>query len=571
MSVDRLGRRIGAANAKLIDIQDRTRRVDPDDRAGLARSVGQLHDLLDDLHVSEIEVRAQLTAVLEEEAGREIEQQRYRDLLDLVPVATLMTTPSGLIQVANRAAADLLGVSAEWLKGKPLAAYIVSRRGAVTLSARLRQLKNAAAGPLVYEEQLRAWKGRTFVALVTVSAVRASAGGVAGLQWVIQERDDAGAPSGLDELRPRRVLEAAPEGVPVSHAEARQRLLISAEGTGAYYRSLFDGALDAIVLFDPDRRLFDSNPTAYDLLGYAEHELDQLRLDDLAVGDAEKVDAVMESLRRHGAWRGELHLRRKDGTTVPVRAAISTVASPVGLTYRAALGDLTARHRAQEERVAIIGHELANPLNGILLHAELLKMMGCYREGSVDAILTSIRQLQRLINDLLDQGLTGVNSLRLQPSRVDLAEVLRSCITTCRDGTRTPVIRLDAPVRLPTGSWDQDRIVQVFVNLLSNAVKYSPRDSEIQVRVENLRGRVRVSVVDQGVGIEPDALPHVFDRFFRADSGKAGTHGLGLGLHIAKTLVEAHGGTISVESEVGAGSIFRVTLPYDPWVHEIGV
>jgi len=572
MSVDRISRQIDAASAQLIDIQDRFRRIDPDNCAGLDGSVGRLNDLLDELHACEVEVRTQLTAVHEDEAGRETEQQRYRDLLDLVPVATLMTTPAGLIEMANRAAGGLLGIPADWLIGKPLTAYMVWRPGeSARVFSQVYQLPGAADGPLVFEIQLRARWCRTFAARLTVSAVRASGGGAAGLQWVIQECDDAGVPPSSGESKTLRVPWAAPKRIPVSLAEARQRLLTTADGAESYYRGLFDGASDAVVLFNPDRQLFDSNRAAFEMLGYPDHELGHLRLNDLSVGEPEKVDACMEILRRHGSWSGELELRRKDGTTVQVWAAISTVASPVGLTYRASLRDLAERRQAQAERVAIIGHELLNPLNGMQLHAELLKMTGQYRDGSVDAILKSVLHMKRLIEDIVHLMQTDASHLRIQPSRVDLMEVLRSGIATCRAGSRTPVIRLDAPSRLPTGYWDEDRILQVFVNLFSNATKYSPRDSEIRVRVEAQGESVRVSVVDQGVGIRSEALPHIFDRFFRADSGTEGTRGLGLGLHVAKTLVEAHDGTITVESEAGAGSTFRVTLPFEPWLQEIGV
>ena len=164
-------------------------------------------------------------------------------------------------------------------------------------------------------------------------------------------------------------------------AVARQRLLVGPNGAEAYYPSLFDGAPDAIVIFDLGRQLLDANRAAHDLLGYADHEIEGLRLDDLAVYDAERLDAVMVSLRRDGSWRGDLELRRNRGDIVPVEAAISTVASRSGHLPGGVAGD-PDRRREQEERarerelVAMIGHELMNPLNGILLHAELLKMRG---------------------------------------------------------------------------------------------------------------------------------------------------------------------------------------------------
>jgi PAS domain S-box-containing protein len=438
MRVDRLVRRIDAASARLVDLRGQFRQHDPEDRGGVNGNVGRLHVLLDTLHVSESEAHARQTERRESLAASEIERRRFRDLLDLVPVAALLTTTTGLIQLANRAAADLLGVPAEWLIGKSLAAFFAERPA--TFIARIWQLQDADAGPVEYEDQLRLQRTGPLTARLTVSAVRGPAGEVTGLQWIIQERNNPGWPQGFHRDGPRRRLGVTPNSVPVSEERAR----------------------------------------------------------------------------------------------------------------------------ARRELVAMIGHELMNPLNGIQLHAELLKMTGTYRENSVDVILTCVPQVQRLIDDLMGLARTDVMRLHLQPAYVELIPLLRSCIAAVRTSTKAPVLHPDAPAELPLGHWDQGRIQQVFHNLLANAAKYSQSDSEIHVSVEELGDRVRVSVIDQGIGIDAAALPHVFDRFFRAESGKDGIRGLGLGLHIAKSIVEAHGGTITAESGDGIGSVFRVTLPYEP-------
>src|SRR5262249_41224593 len=139
---------------------------------------------------------------------------------------------------------------------------------------------------------------------------------------------------------------------------------------------------------------------------------------------------------------------------------------------------------------------------------------------------------------------------------------LRACIASYQPLVREHTLRIVAPSRMPAGHWDRTRLEQVFHNLLSNAIKYSPAGGEILVHVEHLGNRAQVSVSDHGVGISEETLPHVFDRCFRADAAGYAPGGLGLGLSIAKMLVEAHGGTISAESEPGRGSVFRVTLPY---------
>jgi PAS domain S-box-containing protein len=385
----------------------------------------------------------------------------------------------------------------------------------------------------------------------------------------MRERGKVGAPPGSRENGLRRVPEGASRADAVGDAEADSRGIDRAEDVECRYRLLFDGAVDAIVLFDPDGRLAEANPAAHDLLGYARHDADRRRLDDLIAGDAKRLGAVMAGLRRDGVWRGELDVRRQDGAIVPVDAAITAVTVPAGVAFRAALRDATARRRRHEEverarsdRVAMIGHELRTPLSGILLQAELLKMTGSYREASVDAILASVQQEQRLIEDLVELAGTDTGRPGLRLSPVDLAELVRSCVAGYRPTVSRHALRIDAPDRMPAGRWDRARLEQVCHNLLANAVKYSPDGGEVLVRVEDLGDRARLSVSDRGVGIAADALPRVFDRYFRAHATDDGSGGLGLGLYIAKVLVEAHGGTVSVESEPGRGSVFRVTVPY---------
>jgi PAS domain S-box-containing protein len=509
--------------------------------------------------------------LIEEQAARELERQRYRDLFDLVPVAALTTTTLGIVQQANRAAADLLGVHPGRMRGKPLPACIVEWPARIAFFTRLRWLRTEATGPLVFEERLRARGGREFPARLAASAIPGPAGQVAGLEWIIRELGEGDSPSSPPEDGVRRVPEPAPTGAPVGDAGAHQQRLAHADDAESRYRSLFDGAVDAVVLFGPDRRLAEANPAAHDLLGYARHDIDRPRLDDLIVGDAERLGAIMAGLRSDGVWRGEVDVRRKDGAIVPVDAAMTTVTVPAGVAFWAALRDITARRRrhdeverARSDRVAMIGHELRAPLNGILLHAELLKLTGSYRETSVDAILASVQQEQRLVEDLVELARAETGRPSLRPSRVDLTELVRSCIAGYQPTVGRHVLRIDAPARMPAGHWDRARLEQVCHNLLANAVKYSPDGGEILVRVEDLGDRARLTVADQGVGIAADALPHVFDRFFRARTADAGPGGLGLGLHITKALVEAHGGTISAESEPGGGSVFHVTLPYEP-------
>jgi signal transduction histidine kinase len=216
----------------------------------------------------------------------------------------------------------------------------------------------------------------------------------------------------------------------------------------------------------------------------------------------------------------------------------------------------------QREFITMVTHELRNPLASIKGYAELMQRRGAYSEAAVDTIVTQAKQLERLIEDLLDVSRLQVGQLKLQPGETDLVALARAAAAQAQTLTHVHTIRVVAPEPPLVGRWDATRLEQVLQNLLSNAVKYSPDGGEIVVRVEDLPRQARVSVTDQGIGIPPEALPRLFQRFFRTEEAQArGIEGLGLGLHISRALVEAHGGRLWAESLPGQGSTFVFTLP----------
>lgn len=146
----------------------------------------------------------------------------------------------------------------------------------------------------------------------------------------------------------------------------------------------------------------------------------------------------------------------------------------------------------------------------------------------------------------------------MQP--VDLGLFVTDLLGRAREAMDVARIKVDTPEGLPQVSSDPARLERILMNLISNALKYSPAETAVLLRAEQTASEVTVSIVDRGVGIASEDLPHIFERFYRPRAGRR-AEGLGLGLYITKMLVEAHGGRIWVESELGRGSTFCFTLP----------
>ncbi len=235
---------------------------------------------------------------------------------------------------------------------------------------------------------------------------------------------------------------------------------------------------------------------------------------------------------------------------------------------RAARSEAEKAGMLKDEFLATLSHELRTPLNGVLGWAQLLKRTHTgdepLREG-IDAILMSARAQAQLINDLLDMNRIMSGKLALDIQKIDLASVIEAALDTVRPSSDAKDIVIEQsldPAAEPIRG-DPVRLQQVIWNLLSNAVKFTPAGGKVLVSVERSDTHVELSVSDTGIGIKPEFLPHVFERFRQAEASPSRRYGgLGLGLAIAKQIVELHGGSIAVFSEgPGSGATFRVRLP----------
>jgi two-component system OmpR family sensor kinase/two-component system sensor histidine kinase BaeS len=214
--------------------------------------------------------------------------------------------------------------------------------------------------------------------------------------------------------------------------------------------------------------------------------------------------------------------------------------------------------------MADVAHELRTPLT--VLQGNLRAMLdGVYplERGEIATLYDETRLLNRLVDDLRELALAEAGQLKLNRQPVDLAAIIRSTVTNFMPVAEERELTLEAKIdRTLEVHADPDRVAQVLRNLIANALWHTPPQGSITVEAQEIDRMVRVSVSDSGEGIAPEDVPHVFDRFYRADRSRSRHNGgSGLGLAIAKSLVEALGGQIGVDSQLGTGSRFWFTLP----------
>jgi signal transduction histidine kinase len=219
--------------------------------------------------------------------------------------------------------------------------------------------------------------------------------------------------------------------------------------------------------------------------------------------------------------------------------------------------------------VSSVSHELRTPLTAILGFSEFLEdeLGGPLTPSQADFvshIQQNTRRLQRLVDDLLDFARLESGHFRLNRRPGELGAIVRAVASGMRPLLDARHLRLELAIPPDEAPIEMDaaRIEQVLVNLLGNAIKFTPEDGTIRVTVAQEDDHVRVSVQDSGIGVSPEELPRLFDRFYQADASLTRTQGgTGLGLSIAKALIEAHGGRIGAESTPGTGSTFWFELP----------
>lgn len=357
----------------------------------------------------------------------------------------------------------------------------------------------------------------------------------------------------------------------------QEKLLLSA--------SVFENALEAIAVTSFTGLVEKINPAFARITGYVEEEIlgRDIHLLNAGTENEESYRQMRAQLHSRGQWSGEMVNRRSDGTLFPVHLSVTAVRNAqrqithyISIFYdtsadKAAERALVEMSRMKSEFISTAAHELRTPLSAMMGYTEFVRHpeeFGGFTTEQLNEFLDEIydrgEALSLLIDDLLDiSRIESGKAIELNLEETCLVGILARSVEFFKVYDTKHFFHIDLPPASPATLCrvDRYRINQVLENLLSNAGKYSPAGSEIVLRARLNPKGWEISVQDRGIGMNPEQTARIFDKFYRADSSNTAVSGLGLGMSIAKQIVEAHGGYIWVESEKGEGTTAYFTVP----------
>ena len=501
----------------------------------------------------------------------------------------ISTTADGVITTFNAAAERMLGYCA---------AEVIGRKTPVPIHD-TGEVKQRA-------EELSAELGRQIEPGFEVFVAKSRGGQPEEREWTYIRKDGSRFPVLLSvtELRDDGGQPIGFLGIARDITE-RKRMTESLQESEARKSAILEAALDCIITMDERGHIVEFNPAAERTFGFRESDVVGAEL-------AEKIIPLpLREAHRRGLARFlhsgegpvlgkriEITALRADGSEFPVELAITTIRLGPKRLFTAYLRDITERkqqveslrrakeatdaanaglaraNRLKDEFLANMSHELRTPLNAILGMSEALleQVLGPLTEKqarSLNVVHESGTHLLALINDILDLSKIEAGKMNLQFEAVDIKAVCEASLRLVKEAAQRKRLNLTfthacngADVR-----GDERRIKQILVNLLTNAVKFTREGGRValEVSLDSERGTANFTVADSGIGIAPEDLEKLFKPFVQLDSGLARRHeGTGLGLALVWRLSELHGGSVSVQSAVGEGTRFIVTLPMQP-------
>jgi two-component system phosphate regulon sensor histidine kinase PhoR len=419
------------------------------------------------------------------------------------------------------------------------------------------------------------WIGAVALGIL-VSGVLSATLAVVAAGWmsrVVRDLTTAAQRMTHGDLDVRTGLEGGDELAELGHA--LDQLAGSLRGTMRELRSerdlqgrILEGMQEGVLVLDKNGRLVMMNPSLRAMLLLGTDAKGRLLIE--VVRHADLHELVDRARAGRTVALGEIDLPGIKPRRLLVHATGFAGEAGGLLAVFVDVTDLRRLESLRRDFVANVSHELRTPVTAVRSAAETLRESALADPNPavparfVDIIIRNAERLQSLIEDLLELSRLESKEFRLKKERVDLPVVASIVMGLFRERADKKGVRLkvELPSDLPALTTDQRALEQVVSNLVDNAVKYCPAGSCVTVSAETSNGSVKVVVCDTGPGIDPKHVPRLFERFYRVDAGRSREiGGTGLGLSIVKHLVEAMGGQVTVDSTVGRGSSFSVTLP----------
>jgi two-component system phosphate regulon sensor histidine kinase PhoR len=413
---------------------------------------------------------------------------------------------------------------------------------------------------------------RGWAFLVLVGAIVAGlAGGMAAVGWIQGWRD---AVRNLGAVKANPVIfTRARWPIPLLPAQERFRQVAEqrdqAVAAQAFVQqrleAIVSGLRDGVIVVSPDLSIISINDAACRMLGAAQQDAVGRSLDEVA-RDPDVIRITRSTIAAGHEQSTPIDYRRA-GRQLNLRVVpIEQAGRRLAILVVQDVTELRRLERMRTDFVSNVSHELRTPLAGIRALVETLSE-GAIEDQSValdflGRVVNEVDRLNELIEDLLELGRLESGRLPLRRAPADVAGLIDGSVRRVAHQADAAGVLIEVCLDedFPMLDVDQSRIIQVLVNLLDNAIKFSPPGGEVTVSASSSAGVVEISVRDQGVGLEPDDLARIFERFYKSDASRQ-SGGSGLGLAIAKHIMAAHGGQITATSEPGRGATFTISLP----------